>query len=551
MQVDALRRVSLTALVTLAFGCGGNVVVDGASSQGTGGTTGATGTHGTASIGVGPGAGPVGVGVGPGAGPVGVGVGGASGVGGFSASGGASTNVDAASSSMASAASSSSSSGAGGAPTDALWDILGLPDAMGTIFDRPVMTTDADGNTYFADSYAGGPAHFSAPLSCAAVRNLFVAKISPAGAVLWSRCVPLVPVGDNHLNHNLFATGIAVSPGGGLALLGSFSGSVDFGAGPLQTGSDVNVETFLAAFDPSSGAVAWSRQLDAYGENSVDSATSWSLTADVAGNLYIGGTAFESFDFGNGAALDLPPDQNALFVAKLDPTGAGIWATKLAHIVTSWAYPSTLVASSDGARCAIAAPFQGTADFGASPMNTTMAPLIAELDTGTGAIEWATLSTAHDNEIGLVAAFDGQGALLVGIPGTGKITKFDTTGAPTWTATLSPAGAGLVALGALAADANGDILFAAEGTASQVSINGAVVPCPHPPMGRCLLVGGLDAGGASTSVATFKSPSINPVAVAFGAGEHLVAGTFDGWIDFGSGPTPQPPSSGIFLAALP
>jgi hypothetical protein len=132
----------------------------------------------------------------------------------------------------------------------------------------------------------------------------FVAKLDSSGKHLWSKRFVDAGAGD-----------IAFDSAEGVVLLGKFSGSVDFGGGPLTAVGSFN--TFILKLD-AQGVHTWSKRF-----GSADELTAVDMAVDSAGNLILVGSFVGSVDFGGGPMTgggDLD-----IFVAKLDGAGDHIW----------------------------------------------------------------------------------------------------------------------------------------------------------------------------------------------------------------------------------
>jgi hypothetical protein len=110
--------------------------------------------------------------------------------------------------------------------------------------------------------------------------------------------------------------GLAVDGAGNAVLAIEFDGVADFGFGSVDA---ANGGTVLLKLSPT-GALVWGKQLamgvfsDAEG-----------VAVDPQGNVVLAGSVSGPLDFG-GAVLSCPDDQR-IFVAKLDPDGDHIWST--------------------------------------------------------------------------------------------------------------------------------------------------------------------------------------------------------------------------------
>ncbi|WP_437927870.1 hypothetical protein WMF37_01135 [Sorangium sp. So ce291] len=121
--------------------------------------------------------------------------------------------------------------------------------------------------------------------------------------------------------------GIASDAAGNYYVIGSFMGTVDFGAGPLTSAGEEDV--FLLKLDPS-GALIWSKR---FGTRFRE--LGGAVTVDENGDVLIAGRydADSEAEDANSSGLDFggcplfgPVWSSAIFVAKLDADGNHVWS---------------------------------------------------------------------------------------------------------------------------------------------------------------------------------------------------------------------------------
>jgi hypothetical protein len=173
------------------------------------------------------------------------------------------------------------------------------------------VATDTEGNIIVVGSFRGTVDLGGGPLvSNNSYADMFIAKFSPAGEHLWSRCA-----GGSLIDE---AIGVAVDGNNNVVVTGTFSSQADFGGGPLTYaggGSDI----FVAKYSPS-GEHIWS---EGFGSTSPDHAND--ITVDGSGNILITGDFSNSIDFG-GALLSPYDGFSDAFVLKLSSSGAHLWS---------------------------------------------------------------------------------------------------------------------------------------------------------------------------------------------------------------------------------
>jgi hypothetical protein len=144
----------------------------------------------------------------------------------------------------------------------------------------------------------------------AVTRDLYLARLDAQG-------VPTESVTFSGSGEE-FLYGMAAVPGGGVVLVGSYSGALSFGNETLPVAS--GTDAFVVRLD-GSNQVMWAKSFNA---------TTWEVIArgvavDPAGNVVIGGSFAGSTDFGSGL---VSPSEDTLpdgFVVKLGPDGAYYW----------------------------------------------------------------------------------------------------------------------------------------------------------------------------------------------------------------------------------
>jgi hypothetical protein len=148
------------------------------------------------------------------------------------------------------------------------------------------IAADASGNV-LVSGYIQGTVDFGGgPLTSAGGYDIFVVKLSGAnGAHLWSQ-----RFGDT--DHDL-GYDVAADRSGNALLAGNFSGTVDFGGGPLTSAGSRDI--FVAKFSGADGSHLWSKRFGA-----TDYDVPYAVTADGSGNVIVTGSFYGTVDFGGG-----------------------------------------------------------------------------------------------------------------------------------------------------------------------------------------------------------------------------------------------------------
>ncbi|KYF85421.1 hypothetical protein BE17_33520 [Sorangium cellulosum] len=380
---------------------------------------------------------------------------------------------------------------------------------------------------------------------------------------------------------------IASDAAGNYYVIGSFEGTIDFGAGPLTSAGGQDI--FLLKLDPA-GALLWSKRFG----NVLDQ-TGRAVAVDGSGNVLLAGTHLTNPMTGTsfGACELLSPDNGeSVLVAKLDPDGNHIWSQPS---VSPGAH--TLQPFKD-----LAVDALGNAYVTFTVMrNSASTPSLVKLDAATGSILWSQpLATAvpghpdyqHQRD-SVLLAIDSAGDMITthsaisAVPSCPCVHQFTVqkltpTGGVLWSRQFGPApstppeaGVGASAW-AMAVNAADEILVTGH-TDGTVDFGGGVLPA-----GPVLIT--LDAAGEhvfSRSIPFGDTIALDPAGGIFVAGNGLsrldasgnvlwtsdfdasakdiaispigmiaVTGAAEGAVDFGSGPIPHAAGADVFVATF-
>lgn len=213
------------------------------------------------------------------------------------------------------------------------------------------VAVDGAGNPSIAGYYSGSGDFGQGALASAGGRDIFLARYSAAGAPLWSR--RFGGLGDD------VARGLAVDSGGNAALAGNFlSASMTVGATTLANAGGADI--YLARLD-SAGSPLWAKRFGA--TLSLDERAQ-GVAMDGAGNILLTGTVVDTIDFGGGPMAG--DGWYDIFVAKFSSAGAHSWSKRTGAGVGQ-------AIAADGAGNAVA-----TGDFtGSTPVSFGGAPLLS------------------------------------------------------------------------------------------------------------------------------------------------------------------------------
>lgn len=331
---------------------------------------------------------------------------------------------------------------------------------------------DDDGNVAVTGSFTGTLTIGTTTLNATAA-DVFVAKLSPAGAPLWAKSFGAAM--------DQAGRGVAFDASGSVVIVGQFRGSINFGGGNLTSLGCCFEDFFVAKLD-AAGDFVWQRQ---FGDDDIDRVND--VTVTPGGEIVIAGQYQDQLSLGGGVNLPVTTagDLNA-FVAKLDASGAGLWGAGFGDAVDQNA--NAVAVDGQGA-VLVAGQFAGS------------------IDIGTGAIASA----------GEESAF---------------VAKFSSAGAPAWANAYG--GASASASGrAVAADSAGNV-FAGGLFRGAVDFGGGTVTSNQ--SDDIFLLSFSAAGDVAwyEVYGTDSAQTVDAIAVS-SDGTAFVAGSFAGTINFGAG----------------
>ncbi|MBK9264322.1 MAG: SBBP repeat-containing protein [Polyangiaceae bacterium] len=439
-----------------------------------------------------------------------------------------------------SSSSSSSSSSSGAVPSCPTGDPTGGPTKVAAAFgDASVQTGaavafDKSGNILLAGSFAGSINLGGTTLNSAGMDDVFVAKFTPAGQLLWAK-----QFGDGQLQT---ASGIGADSNGNVYVTGSFKGSINFGGGALNANGNLFVDIFLAKLT-SDGNHVWSQR---YGDENVQNARG--LSVDSAGNVIIVGSFQNSVNFG-GANHTSAGAQDA-FAAKYNSAGVYQWSRQFGDAADQYARAVWLDAMGN---VYLAGDVAGSIDFGGGAMTATSktSAFVAKLDS-LGVAAWAKLSTGDaegsakanavavgpNGEVIVGGNFRGTfdlGGMPVTNPGTDDafVTVLTAAGAHTFTKTFGDSES-QTAMGVAMAP-NGDVFVAGNFSGSIDFDTGMPTMSAGAFDGY---VARLNSKGCPVWLRTYPGPGVQltqAMAIDPTTGGVAVTGSFNGTADFGTG----------------
>ncbi|UQA61901.1 hypothetical protein [Polyangium aurulentum] len=273
------------------------------------------------------------------------------------------------------------------------------PSSGGHAVGRAV-ALDAMGNIVVAGEFKGSLTIEGTTLESGGNIDVFVAKFTPDGALLWAK-----DYGDDD-NHQV-AYGVAVNEAGEVFVTGYFDGSIDFGKGELTAdGRDV----FVAKIGPDgdgAGADKWAKQL-----GGSDSQIGWGIAAGLPdGSVVVTGDFEAELDYGGGT---LPgAGGHDVFVVNLSGIdGNTLWQKSFGDGAHQYAYGVTVGANG---HVAVVGQFWGKIDAGGGVTLDALSgsdAFVIDL-AADGTLRWAKAFGDSGDEHCESVAMDGSGQVLM------------------------------------------------------------------------------------------------------------------------------------------
>jgi putative cell wall-binding protein len=245
--------------------------------------------------------------------------------------------------------------------------------------------------------------------------DVFVAKVSPTGAWVWTS-----QAGGPHYDT---ASGISVLGDGSAIITGSFKETATFGTTTLTSTATQN-DGFVAKMD-ANGNWVWATAI--VGTNS---SSGFGVAVLSDGSAIITGDFKDTATFGTTTLTSTGIVD--VFIAKISPNGAWLWAT---HADGSGSTRGDAISVLSDGSAIITGRFSGTSTFGATILTSTGTQndgFVAKIDAN-GNWMWATAIVGTNSSVGLgVSVLSDDSAII-----TGVFTETATFGATTLTSTGS------------------------------------------------------------------------------------------------------------------
>jgi hypothetical protein len=288
------------------------------------------------------------------------------------------------------------------------------------------------------------------------------------------------------------------------------------------------------------------------------------VALDPSGNVIAVGYFDGDVDLGAGKVMTSGFQDYDGFVVKLDAAGSHLWSKTFGDTKAQQAY--AVAAGADGS-VAVGGAFDGTIDLGKGGLSAVGTDPFFALYDGAGVLQWvrtplnSTLGAAYGLDVARDAAgavygcgittkpLDLGGGSLPSFGGLDSfVVKYDAAGVHKWSKSFGDAGN----QGAckIAVDGSGNLLVAFRHTGTVEY--GSGTPVTSAGLGDVLLVRFAGATGAyQTKLGPYGDAGDSFPGTLIAAGSHaLVAGWFEGSINFGGGALASAGGKDIFLARL-
>jgi hypothetical protein len=298
------------------------------------------------------------------------------------------------------------------AKIDASGTYLWATQAGGTVAEYGSgISTLSDGSAIVTGNFQGTATFGSTTLTSAGQTDVFVAKIDASGTYLWATKAG----GTSEDKGTAIST---LSDGSGSSIvIGYFVGTATFGSTTLTSAG--NADVFVAKID-ASGAYLWATQASGTSSDIGYGISTLSDGSAIVTGYFTGTATFGSTTLTSAGSYDV-------FVAKIDASGAYVWATQAGG--TSWDFGYGISTLSDGSAI-VTGWFFGTATFGSTTLTSAGDGdvFVAKIDAS-GAYVWATQAGSTSGDIGYAISTLSDGSAIV----TGNFNGTATFGSTTLT----------------------------------------------------------------------------------------------------------------------
>ena len=217
------------------------------------------------------------------------------------------------------------------------------------------VTVDTNNNIFAVSSFSGSATFGTNVLTVSAGTEMALAKISPAGAVLWAKGWGDTGSGCYVVPHAL------ASQGGDVVVTGEFAPPANFGGGNIGVSNPNGL--FVAKYSGANGNFQWAK-----GAGTSGFAQGRGVAIDpLTGNAIISGTIQGTMDFGCGAVTS---SATSPFFASYNSSGTCLWNKVLVGSILGGCAGTGIAVDADGV-IAVTGQINGTMNMGGGNFLTT------------------------------------------------------------------------------------------------------------------------------------------------------------------------------------
>jgi gliding motility-associated-like protein len=268
------------------------------------------------------------------------------------------------------------------------------------------ITTDTSGNVYLLGTYDHKILTFDADtlLNPSGAIMYFLAKLSPAGNVLWA--TNIIPPGLTGLTSDPGVGGLGIDSSGNIFIAGIFNTTSSIGTSVVVCNGGYDI--WVAKYSPS-GSPMWA---ESYGGTGDDWA--YDLRVTRSGNIYVEGVVSSgSISFG-ATTLTTPTGSASTYLLKLNNAGRVVWVKQCAVGKFTEGYTGGFATDADEDVYMTGGYAESTLSFGPYTLSCAGSKdvYIAKYDSS-GAIQWAKSGNGPGYECGYGICVDPCGFIWV------------------------------------------------------------------------------------------------------------------------------------------